>query len=243
MDTIDVFSSSSAFHEEDVRDKIVVVIDVLRACSTIQTALENGASEVIPVSETEDPGKYIRNLDSSGLLLCGEKGGKKVEGFHLGNSPSEYVKEVVQNKTLIFKTSNGTRAITRSHLAREILIGSFLNLSALVDYLKEHQLRDIMLVCSGWKNRLSIEDLLCAGAITYHLYDKKIPGEAMDGAKVAFGLYEKFGKKVPELIASSNHANRLRELGFGDDLRYCARIDLFKSIPVMHDGLITITHQ
>ncbi len=238
--SIDVFASSQSFREEDIRDKLVIVIDVLRACSTIHTALENGAAGIIPVAEGDDPGRFTRNLDAGRLLLCGEKDGKKVEGFHLGNSPLEYGKDAVNQKILIFKTSNGTRAITRSHLAQKIIIGSFLNLTVLVNFLKKNPHLNVKMICSGWKNRLSIEDLLCAGAITYHLFDKKIPPDAADGVKVAFGLYEKFGRDVSGLIRSSNHGNRLRELGFDEDIRYCSQVDLFQTIPAMTDGVIKI---
>lgn len=237
---LDVFSSSIAFSEQDVRDKVVFVIDVLRACSTIHTALENGANGIIPVAENEDAGRYTRYLDPSSVLLCGEKEGKKVEGYHLGNSPLEYRQDVVKNKTIIFKTSNGTRAITRSTNAKELYTGSFLNLSAMVDKIIEKNLDDVLLVCSGWNSRLSIEDLLCAGAVIHRVYDKKLPDDAADGVKVAFGLYEKFGDDLANLIDSSNHAKRLRELGNGPDVAYCCKMDVYHSLPRFYDGLLTI---
>lgn len=238
--TIDVFSSSISFTEEDVRNKIVVVIDVLRACSTIQTALENGATEIIPVPEKDDAGKYSRFLDSSGLLMCGEKDGIKMEGFHLGNSPLEYIRETVEKKTLIFKTSNGTRAITRSSNAKEVLIGSLLNMSAIGKYLKNQSSSDVILICSGWRSRLSIEDFVCAGGIVSFLYDKKLPDNAMDGTKVAFGLYEKFGSNLRGLVLSSNHAKRLKKIGFEKDVDYCSQLDLYSSIPVLNKGVINL---
>ncbi len=237
---IDVFSSAISFSEQDVRSKTVVVIDVLRACSTIQTALENGSNGIIPLAEKDDAGRYTRFLDASGVLLCGEKKGKKVEGYQLGNSPLEYDRQTIENKTILFKTTNGTRAITRSSNAREILIGSFLNLTAVIDALKEFGRSDVLLICSGWNSRLSIEDMLCAGAIIYRLFDAKLPDDATDGVKVSFGLYEKFGNDARGLIESSNHAVRLREIGFGEDVVYCSEIDLFSSVPRMKDGVISI---
>ncbi len=237
---IDVFSSATSFSEQDVRSKTVVVIDVLRACSTIQTALENGSSGIIPLAEKDDAGRFTRFLDASGVLLCGEKKGEKVEGYQLGNSPLEFDRQTIENKTILFKTTNGTRAITRSSSAREILIGSFLNLTAVVDALLDRERNEVLLICSGWNSRLSIEDLLCAGAIIYRLFDAKLPDDASDGVKVSFGLYEKFGDNVRGLIESSNHAVRLREIGFGEDVAYCSQIDLYSSVPGMKEGVISI---
>ncbi len=237
---IDVFSSATSFSEQDVRSKTVVVIDVLRACSTIQTALENGSSGIIPLAEKDDAGRFTRFLDPSGVLLCGEKKGEKVEGYQLGNSPLEFDRQTIENKTILFKTTNGTRAITRSSSAREILIGSFLNLTAVVDALLDRERNEVLLICSGWNSRLSIEDLLCAGAIIYRLFDAKLPDDASDGVKVSFGLYEKFGDNVRGLIESSNHAVRLREIGFGEDVAYCSQIDLYSSVPGMKEGVISI---
>ncbi len=237
---IDVFSSSVSFSEQDVRGKTVVIIDVLRASSTIQTALENGAAGIIPLGESDDPERYTRYLEASEILLCGEKGGLKVEGYKLGNSPLEYERQIVEKKTIILKTTNGTQAIARCSTARDILIGSFLNLSALGNALKKHDQKDLLLICSGWNRRLSIEDLLCAGAILHILFEKKIPNLASDGVKVACGLFEKFGHDIPGLIHSSNHAKRLREIDYEEDVAYCSQVDLFSSVPRMKDGMISI---
>ncbi len=237
---IDVYSSSISFSEQDVRDKTVVVIDVLRACSTIQTALENGANSIIPLAENDDAGRYTRYLDPGSVILCGEKEGKKVEGYKLGNSPLEFTSEEVSGKTILFKTSNGTRAITRSSGARRILIGSFLNISALVETLLSEDEGEILLICSGWNSRLSIEDMVCAGAITHKLCGHQLPYEATDGVKVAYGLFEKFGDDIPALIRECNHAKRLRELGNEEDIAYCSQVDLYSSVPALREGVISI---
>ncbi|MFO8028656.1 MAG: 2-phosphosulfolactate phosphatase [Cyclonatronaceae bacterium] len=237
---IDVFASSISFTEQDVRDKTVVVIDVLRACSTIQTALENGANGIIPVAENDDASRYMRVLDTTAVLLCGEKGGQKIQGYRLGNSPLEFTRETVKNKTIIFKTSNGTRAITRSLSAGNLFIASFLNLSAVVETLAAKDPAEVLLVCSGWNSRLSIEDMLCAGAITHRLFGGTLPADAYDGVKMAFGLYEMYGNDIPGLVHLSNHAKRLRDMGFEEDVAYCGQVDLYDSVPGIKDGLISI---
>jgi 2-phosphosulfolactate phosphatase len=237
--SIDVFSSSISFSEQDVRDKTVVVIDVLRSCSTIQTALERGASSIIPLGDNDDAGRYTRYLDAASVLLCGEKDGKKVEGYQLGNSPMEFTEDVIRGKTILFKTTNGTKAITRSTGARKLLVGSFLNLSAVADELRQEAASGVVLICSGWHSRLSIEDMLCAGAIIHKVFDNNMPGEATDGVKMAYGLFEKFGHDIPALISECNHAKRLRDLGYGDDVSYCSQVDLFGGVPRMHEGVIS----
>jgi len=238
---IDVFSSAQAFQEEDLRDKTAVIIDVLRATSTIVTATSNGARGVIPVRDMAAASKIAQNLDASRYLLCGEKDGKKIEGYHMGNSPLEYERETVEDKTLILNTTNGTIAISRSSLANRIIIGSYLNLRQVVQALQETE-DEIVLVCAGWRGRLSLEDLLCAGQIIYELTDGKLPPQSRDGAKVAFGLYEKFGDDVEGVVKTSNHAVRLEHLVGQEEVTYCCQTNLLDVLPVMEDGIIVDFH-
>jgi len=235
---IDVFSTAHSIQEEDVRGKVIVVIDVLRASSTIVAALVNGAKGVIPVEDMEAASKIALNLDSSRYLLCGEKDGKKIDGYHLGNSPLEYTRDVIEEKTLIFNTTNGTKAITRANLAEKIIIGSFLNLKTIVKELKDVE-NEIILLCAGWKNRLSLEDNLCAGNIIYDLMEGTLPEDASDGAKVAFVLYEKFKDNINNTIKTSNHAKRLKNLVNTDDVNYCSQLSIFDTLPELNEGIIT----
>lgn len=240
IEKLDVFATSRVLADEEVRGKVVVVIDVLRASSSIHTALENGACGVVPVSEKDDPSRFLKNMDASSTLLCGEKDGKKIEGFHLGNSPYEYSREVVEGKTLLFKTTNGTAAISGSTHATKLYIGSFLALTAVSRAIAESGVSEAVLVCAGWKGRVSLEDLMCAGGIAHALFGSKLPADAPDGVKVAYGLYTTFGSDVAGLVGSSDHARRLKSLGHVEDIAYCSRIDLFKSIPVYNDGIIRL---
>lgn len=237
LQTPDVYYTGKSFSEDEVRDKVVVVIDVLRAGSTIVTALKNGAKGIIPVSDMADASRIAQNLDSSSYLLCGEREGLKIDGYHLGNSPFEYMKEVVEKKTLILNTTNGTKAINRSSAADRVLIGSFLNISALTQVLKNSE-KPITLICSGWKNRLSFEDLLCAGMIIHLLCEGKLSENAPDGARVAFALYETYKNEALSAIKSSNHACILTGLGFGNDIDYCAQVNITDKVPEIRDGII-----
>ncbi len=241
MEGLDVFTSAQSFKEEDVRDKTAVIIDVLRATTTITTALHNGAAGLIPVADMDEVNKIAQNLDSSQYLLCGEKNGVKIEGYHLGNSPLEYTPDAIEGKTLIFKTSNGTQAIARAGKAKEILIGSFLNINAVVEALREKE-RDIVLICAGWRGRLAIEDMLCAGQIVHRLYDGQLPERTLDGAKVAFSLYEKYADRIESVISASNHAVRLQEKVNGDDVSYSCQLNSINILPVLNDRIINVTH-
>jgi len=238
VDSLDVFLSAYSFEEEDVRDKTVVIIDVLRASSTMITALQNGAKGVIPVGDMNDASKISHNLDAKSFLLSGEKDGIKIQGYDLGNSPLEHSRDIVTGKTIILNTTNGTKAIKRAGLADTIFIGSFLNLKFLVEHLNQLE-GEIVLVCAGWKGRLSLEDLLCAGNIIYELTSGQLPQHARDGAKVAFGLYEKFGNDIEGSIKSSNYANRLKDIISEDDLSFCCQHSIMQVLPVLNEGIIT----
>jgi 2-phosphosulfolactate phosphatase len=238
VEALDVFSSAHSFKEEDIRDRTVVMIDVLRASSTMVTALHNGARGIIAVEDMDDASKISHNLDAESFLLSGEKDGIKIEGYNLGNSPLEHIQEMVEDKTIILNTTNGTKAIRRCGLAEKIIVGSFLNLKAIVDHLQQLN-EEVVLVCAGWRGRLSLEDILCAGNIIYELTGGQLPDEARDGAKVAFGLYEKFGDDIENCIKSSNYAVRLRDIVDEEDLSFCCQRSIMQVLPVLNEGIIS----
>ncbi|MGF1670343.1 MAG: 2-phosphosulfolactate phosphatase [Balneolaceae bacterium] len=235
---LDVFFSAQSFHEDELRNKTVVIIDVLRASSTIITALKNGVKGIIPVDDMAEASKIAQSVDSDNYLLCGEKDGEKIQGYDLGNSPLEYTAEVIGGKTLIFKTTNGTKAIKKSVNAGNIFVAGFLNVSTVVKEL--HKLsKDIVLVCAGWQGRLALEDMLLAGKIIHDLVDGNLPEDALDGAKISFGLYEKFGHDIQATVLNSNHAVRLKEIVGNEDTMYCCQIDITEVLPELKDGIIT----
>lgn len=237
--SLDVFYSAQSFQENELRNKSVVVIDVLRATSTIVTALMNGAKGVIPVEDMGEASRISQSVDSDNYLLCGEKDGTKIDGYDLGNSPLEYARETVGGKTLIFNTTNGTKAIKKSLGSAKIYVASFLNLNAVVQALRGEK-NEIVLVCAGWKGRLALEDMLLAGNIIYNLNGGQLSEDANDGAKVAFGLYEKYSNDIQSVIFQSNHAQRLKDVVGTDDIDYCCQTDITDHIPILHDGIISI---
>lgn len=237
---LDVFYSLHSFQEDELRDKTVVIIDVLRASSTIVTAFMSGAKAIIPVGDMGEASKIAQNVDSDNYLLCGEKDGEKIEGYDLGNSPLEYTKEIVEGKNLIFNTTNGTKAIKKSLGSSKTYIASFLNVGAIVEEL-EGQDNDIVLVCAGWKGRLAFEDMLLAGNIIYLMSDGNLPNGSRDGAKVAFGLYDKYGDDISTVIHQSNHAMRLKDIIGTSDIDYCCQVDITDMLPRLKEGMITLT--
>ena len=234
---LDVFTSGSSIGDEDIRGKTIVVIDVLRATSTILTALNNGARSVIPVENMGTAGKIATNLDATSYLLCGEKDGNKIDGYDLGNSPFEYDETTVSGKSLILNTTNGTKTLVRCIHGSKVYIAGFLNIKAICDQLKNDS-NEISIVCSGWKGRLSLEDVLCAGYIVNEFYNGKIPVDAKDGAKVAMGLYGQFGKDIFNTVYATNNAKRLIGLGFEEDIAYCCEINKFDFAPEFKEGII-----
>ena len=147
-------------HLYDVRDKTVVIIDILRATSCMTTAFAHGINSITPFAKLED----CIAMKAKGYFTAGERDGKKVDGFDLGNSPFEYMEEKLKGKKIAFTTTNGTQAIAKAIEAREIIIGSFLNLSAITSHLLESN-NKVLLVCAGWKGKVNLEDTLFAGAI------------------------------------------------------------------------------
>ena len=238
LDYMDVYFSVQSFHEEELRGKSAVIIDVLRASSSIVTALHNGAKKVIPVGDMDAAVRIARNMHNNDYLLCGEKNGSKIEGYHLGNSPLEYNRETVEDKTLILNTTNGTKAIKKAALANKIYVGCFLNQTSILKALEDHD-DEVVLICSGWQGRLSLEDTLFAGSLISALCGGKLPENTKDGVKVAFGLFEKFGDDLENTIGSSDHAKRLKELVPTGDIPFASQVDRFDVLPGMKDGILT----
>ncbi|WP_018127525.1 2-phosphosulfolactate phosphatase [Balneola vulgaris] len=237
LEYMDVYFSVQAFQEEDLRGKSAVIIDVLRAASSMVTALNNGARKIIPVGAMEDAVRIAQTMDAKDYLLCGEQNGNTIEGFHLGNSPLEYTKEVVADKTLIINTTNGTKAIKKASLANKIYVGCFLNQQSILEGLKEHD-DDVVLICSGWQGKMSLEDTLFAGSVIYEMCEGKLPENTKDGVKIAFSLYEKYKENLEQSIGTSDHAIRLKELVPDGDIPFVCQKNKFDVLPTMKDGIL-----
>jgi len=213
-----------------VEDYIVVVIDIFRATSSICYGIENGADAIIPVSQVEECLAYQEIHPE--YLLAAERNGEVVSGFDFGNSPFSYTKEKVNGKTVVLTTTNGTHALHLSRSAKKIIIGSFLNLTAVCDWLKD-QHENVLLVCAGWKNNFNLEDTLFAGAVTDQLKNHNFRFD--DAAIAANDLFQIAKDNIPAYLAKTSHSERLKQLGIEKDIAFCLNVDLTTAIPVL-DG-------
>ena len=218
-------------HLYDVTDKTVVVVDILRATSCMTTALAHGIDGIIPVATLEE----ALTAKSARVFTAGERDGKKVDGFDLGNSPFEYMEENLKGKTIAFTTTNGTQAIVKSLGAREIIIGSFLNLAAVVRYL-ENGKDNILIVCAGWKGKFNLEDTLFAGAVVEALQRTIEP--ACDAPLAAMQLYRSAKHDLNDALKNSSHVKRLARLGIHKDIAFCLTPNQYQVVPVLKDGVL-----
>jgi 2-phosphosulfolactate phosphatase len=208
---------------------VAVVIDVLRATTTIIHALAAGCDAVRPVAEIEDARKLADSMRAGRVLLGGERGGKPLDGFDLGNSPREYTAKLCRHATLVLTTTNGTRALLRAAEAERALIAGFVNFSAVCEQLRQDA-RPIHIVCAGTDGSVTLEDTLLAGAFVDYLCDA---GEVClnDGARLAWDCYETHGRVLLGALEISQGGANLRELGYDDDIRAAAQIDQFALVP------------
>lgn len=213
----------------DLEDSIAVVIDIFRASSSICYGIHNGAEAIIPVSTTDE----CQSFKNAGYLLAAERNGEVVEGFDFGNSPFSYTSEKVQGKTIVLTTTNGTRSIQLSKNAKKVVIGSFLNLSVLCEWLKAQD-SPVVLVCAGWKENFSLEDSLFAGAVVEKLKDSFEIHD--DGAIAAMDLYQLAKGDLPAYLSKSSHSERLKKLRIEKDVEFCLQLDVLDTIPVFETG-------
>ena len=229
MKTIDVCLSPDLMHLYDVRDKTVVIIDILRATSCMATAFAHGINSITPFAKLED----CLAMKAKGYFTAGERDGKKVDGFDLGNSPFEYMDEKLRGQKIAFTTTNGTLAIAKAIEAREIVIGSFLNLSAITKYLLEGD-NNVLLVCAGWKGKVNLEDTLFAGAVIDALKDHIEPD--CDAPLVAQHLYSIARNDMVGFLATASHVKRLAKLNIHKDIEFCMTANQYTVVPRLHVG-------
>lgn len=239
MPQIETVVSPALFHlyEEGLANKNVVVIDILRATTTICVAFAHGAAEILPVANPED----AASLQALGWIAAAERHGVTVSGFDLGNSPQDFTRERVAGQRIAITTTNGTRALQMSQGARSVFVGSFLNIDLLCERLVSDQ-SDVLLFCAGWKDKFNLEDTLFAGAVAHRL--ARAGFTTTDDATHAAGdLYQLAAPDLSGYLQKASHVNRFKSLHIETDLDVCLRLNQAAVLPVFTNGMIkTLNH-
>jgi 2-phosphosulfolactate phosphatase len=225
---------SPALYEPDGHtDSIVVIIDILRASSSICTAFANGADAIIPVADIPEAKDY----KARGYLVAAERDGYVLDFADFGNSPFNFTKEKVEGKTIVYSTTNGTGIISLASSAYMTVIGSFLNIGALTRWLLNQE-KDVVLFCAGWKNRFNIEDTLCAGAIASKLMESNLYSTICDSTFAAIDLWSLAIPDISGYIDKAAQRTRLRDKKLDDCIEFCLTSDFTDKIPVMKNGIL-----
>ena len=233
---INVIISADYIREDLIKDKVVVVIDILRATSVIVTAFMNGCKEVIPLLTVEEAFERKNKESEKNYILGGERKAVKIEGFDYSNSPLEYKKENVEGRSILLTTTNGTRALTSCLSADKILIASMLNGKAVAKKLLEID-KDIVFVNAGTSGEFSMDDFICTGYIVNAIVNEKNTSELTDIAKTALTIY-KNNSDIISYIKDARHYNRMISLGLQGDIEYCIQKDKCNIVPKYTNGRI-----
>ena len=232
---VDVIISADYIREDIIKDKTVIVIDILRATSVITTAIMNGCKEVIPTLTIEEAFENKKRLGDN-CILGGERKAIKVEGFDFSNSPLEYSKDKVQDKTIVLSTTNGTRTLTSCLAASSIYVGCALNAGAVAKKVVEEN-NDLVIVNSGTNGQFSMDDYICTGLILKEMMNLTSKLDLTDIAKAAFKAYEQT-PEIIEYIKDARHYNVMTNLNLQEDIKYCTQKNITNVVPMYKSGHI-----
>ncbi|WP_303310541.1 2-phosphosulfolactate phosphatase [Hymenobacter sp. BT730] len=236
MPSIDICFSPELLPLYDLRGRVAVVVDVLRATSSIVTALANGVTHLVPLSELHE----CKALAAQGYITAAERDGKQAEGVDLGNSPFGYLDGVVpvQGRCVAITTTNGTRALQLSSAADAVVVGAFLNLGAVADFLQQQQ-KNVVVVCAGWKGKFCLEDTIFGGALAERL-SGSFDTTSSDATLAALDLWQAAQPDVAAYLLKSAHVRRLNSLESHKDMEFCVRQDEYKVVPLFRGGQIVV---
>lgn len=232
-------SSVAVYEDLDktrIQGKTTIMVDALRAGASIITAIHNGCDRIVPVSEPNEAAA-IKRISEGNVILCGEVDARKVAGFDLGNSPLEYTKDKVKDQVALYATTNGSVAIRSLTPAEHVLVGTFLNATAVAQ--RAYELgRDVVMVCAGMDGEFSTDDIIAMGCILDRL-EKIDPNiETDDLGKVSLKLYREATKNILGALAGCRSYEYLKALHLYDDLEYCTREDMLEVVPEYSEGVI-----
>jgi len=222
------------------KKSIVVVVDVLRATSSMCIAFEQGVEKMIPVSTVEEALEYRNNgLD---YILAAERNGAPVKSFDFGNSPQVYIDMDVRGRTVVMTTTNGTKSISIAKKDHDVAIGSLLNLDAIAKWLIL-QNRDVIIFCAGWKDKFNLEDTLFAGALAEQLVESGLYDDSCDAVQASQVLWEQAKDDVYGFLENSSHRKRLAKLDIDSDVHFCLKVNQTTKIPVLKDGVLVAVNE
>ncbi|MGL4571499.1 MAG: 2-phosphosulfolactate phosphatase family protein [Clostridium sp.] len=233
---VDIIISADDIEESKIKDKNIVVIDMLRATTVITTALMNGCKEVIPYLTVDEALEKGNLLEENSYVLGGERRAVKIEGFDLCNSPLEYTKEVVNNKTVIITTTNGTRTLTECTKGRRVFVGALINAKAVATKLINLS-DDVCIVNAGTNGEFSMDDFICSGYIISEMLKLTNKLDLTDIAKTANYIYEN-NKGIESFISDARHYGVMKSLGLMEDVQYAMKKDITSIVPEYKDGYI-----
>jgi 2-phosphosulfolactate phosphatase len=227
MKKIDVCLTPELLHLHDLKHSIVVVTDIFRATSCMVTAFAHGVGSITPVATVEE----CRTLQQQGYIAAAERDALKVAGFELDNSPFSYMNEGLIGANIAVTTTNGTLSITKAKAdAVQVLAGAFLNLEAIVNYLKT-QPYDVLVLCAGWKGKVNLEDTFFAGAVVEALQSDYAIAE--DAALMAMRAYQNAKADLMGSLADASHIRRLQKMGISDDIPFCLKHSIYDIVPIL----------
>ena len=211
-------------------ERAAIVIDVIRASTTIVTAFQNGCRSILPVADPAEA--KAAKVAEPAAILAGERGGKRIPGFDLGNSPREFTREAVAGRDVILCTSNGTKTLRAVGSGTAVAIGALMNRGAVADWLVARG-EDCLIVCSGYEGIFSLEDAVCAGGIVERAVGRSGPLTLGDGARACRLLWREYATDLPRLLHEAGWGRRILAIGLGRDLDICAQLDVADVVPVM----------
>ncbi|QJX45783.1 2-phosphosulfolactate phosphatase [Hymenobacter taeanensis] len=236
MPSLDICFSPELLPLYDLNGRVAVVVDILRASSSIVTALAQGVTHLVPFSELEP----CREMASQGYLTAAERDGRQAENVDLGNSPFGYLDGMVpvRGRSVAITTTNGTRALHLSAAAEHVVLGAFLNLGAVADFVRRQQ-QDVVVVCAGWKGKFCLEDTLFGGALAQRLA-QEFDVTSSDATLAALDLWQAAQPDVAAYLLKSAHVRRLNSLESHKDMAFCVQQDTYDLVPVFRDGRIVV---
>lgn len=236
--TVHICLSPALYPMYHSNERIVVIVDILRATSAICTALQHGMKSVIPVATIDQANQFV----GDDYIIAAERGGEIVNGFAYGNSPLAYINNPQTfGKHLVLTTTNGTQAIETARLSQTLVIGSFCNISALTQWIVKRN-QDVMILCAGWKNRINLEDTIFAGALLDSLLRQGFSMDIdTDAGITALSLFRQSEADIKAFLKQSSHNQRLSRLNLDEDITYCLTRNTTPIVPILQQERLVIS--